>query len=59
MKKKTACRRGHLYTPTTLYVRPNGRRTCRVCKSMMQREAYARSKLKAVRTDPCSDREPS
>ena len=38
----TGCVAGHAYTDATLYVRPDGRRACRVCQSERSRRYNAR-----------------
>lgn len=39
---KTHCVAGHEFTPENTYVRENGRRDCKTCKSRRMKEFYAR-----------------
>lgn len=51
--KKTHCPRGHEYTPENTYAHPSGKRHCRECRRMWQRE-YRRSnseKINAARRE--------
>jgi len=49
--RKTECDRGHALAGDNLYVRPDGRRTCRSCRRAWQRAWDARRKA-AKETDP-------
>jgi HNH endonuclease len=39
--EQTHCRRGHRYTPETVYVDARGKRHCRPCRSVRRRAQYA------------------
>lgn len=39
---KTHCPHGHAYAGENLYIRPNGKRTCRTCRRDVMRRFYAR-----------------
>ena len=36
-RNATTCRRGHVYNPKTVHIRPDGSRRCKICKSMSAR----------------------
>ncbi len=37
------CKRGHEFKPENIYVRPNGKRTCRTCRQAYDREYRQRN----------------
>jgi len=39
-QKSTHCKRGHLFTTSSAFTRKNGRRECRLCKSIIGRLRY-------------------
>ena len=39
---KTHCKRGHIFDAANTYVDPHGKRSCRPCKAMLQREYLQR-----------------
>ena len=44
---KTHCKHGHVFTPATTYIDPNGTRVCKVCRAKHMKAYYRRKKVAA------------